>query len=730
MCTYDRAKLVISPLTLGQYEVYPYVHDNAGPYGHNGRDNVQGGSDALFRKSIMIDDTLPPYIELLGYNPVHLQCGHQYVDDGTRVHDLYDTHAMGKSITAYMDTSNLNQGSGMGKTKGDWKVTYNAIDEAQNAAIQKERTVKVVDTLPPTVYLVGPASNEVHWPVGGSFSLSVNDQASCSDECDDSIAPDKFWNRPFNDSKIGTYYRTYKCTDGAGLSASILRTFTIYDDSAPQLELVGWNGSNTRTFEACDPSLNQTYCEVATNAAGVANGFSTGEYIDQGATCNDVVDGPLSHSVEVSGNIVNVRVPGTYVINYDCQDLSGNAAPRIHRTVVIEDSACPKITLTGSPLLTIEAGSVYLDAGATAFDELDGPISGRIVKVGDTIDSYMAFKQYHYECGRINECALKDNKVLNSGPFKVTSQQSYNGSNIDHEMDVFCDFGDATGGDGFTHANTTNRTYFPCTNCAEITDASDNAELGDCADLGLGWKRASSTAEIAPVYEAISSGVPPFNNNCDVQCQTDLKQIIPGSSTNVYLCYHEPLAVDPVATNRSSLRPIKDRCFEETWGSSRHLSASPPSWLAAPGDFRVTYTVTDTHGNTQCTTNGKQRTVVVMDTLPPVITLHLKHPDLASSPGLIHTSGVAGQFSKVTPTMENPARLSGVDNNPYLTGPQSSHYSEVSNSFKIDSYHNKMFLAEQSASSNSWIVAAVGVAASGFAFIVYSRRSTASLIDV
>jgi hypothetical protein len=80
--------------------------------------------------------------------------------------------------------------------------------------------------------------------------------------------------------------------------------------------------------------------------------------------------------------------------------------------------------------------------------------------------------------------------------------------------------------------------------------------------------------------------------------------------------------------------------------------------------------------------------------------------------------------------MENPARLSGGDNNPYLTGPQSSHYSEVSNSFKIDSYHNKMFLAEQSASSNSWIVAAVGVAASGFAFIVYSRRSTASLIDV
>jgi len=516
-----------------------------------------------------------------------------------------------------------------------------------------------------------------------------------------------------------------------------LRTFTIYDDAAPLLELVGWNGSNTRTFEACDPSNDsgQAYCNTATNAAGVQNGFSNGEYLDQGATCNDVVDGPLSHSVEVSGNIVNVRVPGTYVINYDCQDLSGNAAPRIHRTVVIADSTCPTISVIGTNPLTIEAGSTYNDAGATAYDDLDGSITGRIVKVGDNIDSYMAFNQYHYECGRINECALADNKVLNSGAYKITSQQSYNGNNqSDHHMDVYCDFGDeSVNGDGFTHLNTTNRTYFPCPACTSVADATVSSDKGDCATLGLGWKRASTAAEIAPVYEAISAGVSPFDNNhgCNDQCRTDLKQVL-SASTDTYLCYHEPLANDPTNANQDSLRPILDRCFPETWGSSRNESESR-KWLAAPGDFRITYTVTDTHGNTQCTANGKKRTVVVRDTMPPVITLHLKHPDLSTSPGLIHTSGVAGQGSNVLASQsefpDNPARLSGAGNNPYLTSP-GTYYAPVSNSFKTGSYHNQMLLAEQSASSNSWIVAAVGVAASGFAFIVYSRRSTASLIDV
>ena len=45
----------------------------------------------------------------------------------------------------------------------------------------------------------------------------------------------------------------------------------------------------------------------------------TRECTDAGATCEDHVDGILSHAVEVSGNIVNVRITGgKCVIHCDC----------------------------------------------------------------------------------------------------------------------------------------------------------------------------------------------------------------------------------------------------------------------------------------------------------------------------------------------------------------------------------------------------------------------------
>ena len=45
------------------------------------------------------------------------------------------------------------------------------------------------------------------------------------------------------------------------------------------------------------------------------------------------------------------------------------------RTVIVEDTSLPVITLTGSASVTIEAGAEYTDAGATAFDTLDGAIA-------------------------------------------------------------------------------------------------------------------------------------------------------------------------------------------------------------------------------------------------------------------------------------------------------------------------------------------------------------------
>ena len=62
-------------------------------------------------------------------------------------------------------------------------------------------------------------------------------------------------------------------------------------------------------------------------------------YVDMGATCHDEVDGSLSHAVEVSGDVVNMRRVGTYTIRYNCKDEAGNRAKEQTRTITIRE--CP-----------------------------------------------------------------------------------------------------------------------------------------------------------------------------------------------------------------------------------------------------------------------------------------------------------------------------------------------------------------------------------------------------
>ena len=102
---------------------------------------------------------------------------------------------------------------------------------------------------------------------------------------------------------------------------------------------------------------------------------SSGSYIDAGATCQDSFDGNLNDEVEVSGEVVNLAVPGTYTIVYNCKDLSGNPADSVVRTVKVVDTLPPVITLNGDESVTIVTGSVYVDAGVSASDALDGNVN-------------------------------------------------------------------------------------------------------------------------------------------------------------------------------------------------------------------------------------------------------------------------------------------------------------------------------------------------------------------
>ena len=109
-------------------------------------------------------------------------------------------------------------------------------------------------------------------------------------------------------------------------------------------------------------------------------------YNDAGASASDDVDGDITASIQVF-NPVDITELGSYEVVYAVSDSSGNAANQLTRIVSVVDTTAPSIVLTGEPVLTIEAGSGYTDAGATGFDTLEGDLTDDVEAASD-VDAY------------------------------------------------------------------------------------------------------------------------------------------------------------------------------------------------------------------------------------------------------------------------------------------------------------------------------------------------------
>ncbi|MFZ3167418.1 MAG: NosD domain-containing protein, partial [Candidatus Methanoperedens sp.] len=72
-------------------------------------------------------------------------------------------------------------------------------------------------------------------------------------------------------------------------------------------------------------------------------------------------------------------VVGTYTVTYNVKDSSNNNADQKTRMVNVVDTKKPVISVLGSNPVTVEAGSSYTDAGATASDDVDGNITSSMI---------------------------------------------------------------------------------------------------------------------------------------------------------------------------------------------------------------------------------------------------------------------------------------------------------------------------------------------------------------
>lgn len=145
-----------------------------------------------------------------------------------------------------------------------------------------------------------------------------------------------------------------------------------------------------------DPQNNDTTPPVITLiGSSDVSVFQGDEYVDEGATATDNVDGDLTSNITVSGNVDTVTI-GNYTLTYSVSDSSGNSASASRNVEVIalenNDITPPVITLIGSADILVIKGDNYVDEGATATDDVDGDLTSSISVSGNvdtaTIGNY------------------------------------------------------------------------------------------------------------------------------------------------------------------------------------------------------------------------------------------------------------------------------------------------------------------------------------------------------
>jgi hypothetical protein len=751
------------------YRVTLKANDFAKIYGHSGEDNTR-----LHSVHLVVKDTRPPVIQIQGADPMQVECNrankgftfgeknskgtfaaisgynagsnacksdpnHDFCASGADVLDLQDTEAL-KRVIEYKVTHS-------GKPKrfaqfgqrsaplpislvGNYKVHFNAKDHACNDADEVTREVAVVDTKRPEIKLVGKATITLEDGTPKSKTLlggkswsqleSHTTGVQCWDQCSlsDKVRITSHWSpSPYTPtgggtgksaSGPGTYVQTFRCFDQDSNSAEITRTYIVEDNGQPIISLLG---DTTNSLEASKDS----------------------EYTDAGARCSDFSDGQIDHQVVIHGDVVNYRVPGTYKIRFDCEDSSGNDADQLTRTVVIEDTVCPYVKLAGHTTQTVEAGFPYEDVGATATDTLDGDLTSNL-KISD--GPFAAHYNNERSCAAIKFRA----PGAKSGNYNILV--TINGH---HQfLPVYCDMTNKA--TFFIHKG--HRTFHGDIKEPEMIKAYGKNN-GACGSYGLKMAMFANSATESAAFNYASELE---EGNCPACIQGGKNGVFSRSvKTTDYFC----MPIDEDVKGLTGSEKYNNKKSEY----ARHLQTNPEDQIAIPGTYIMTFRVRDKEGNgwttdkktgwkckngAKCCANSeKKRTVVVVDTLPPVITLSLKgeliQKSFGDSRGYNGEINPAGRSSKTTTYAHSGLghKANLVSGNPFLE--KSVHDNgltrvaggAIDDGARVNQYNAKgkivqegRYMAEQTTSVNGWMIGAVASAVAGVALMGFSMKST------
>ena len=282
-------------------------------------------------------NTVRPSFDLSGNNVINHKIYTIYSDKGIVAQDYKNNLIdINSDVTISLDVSNNVDISNLGA----YQILYTVTITGYFAnVINLSRTVNIIDTTLPVITISGDISlnHEV-------YTQYIDPGATAIDNYDQSVNVTSTGSVDI--SNLGTYIITYNATDSCGNQA-IPKTRTIYvvDTTMPLITISG------------DISLN---LEVYT------------PYIDAGATAVDNYDQSVN---VISTGSVDISNVGTYTITYNATDACGNQANPKTRTIYVVDTTNPVITISGDSTITQYLYAPYVDPGATATDNYDQSVT-------------------------------------------------------------------------------------------------------------------------------------------------------------------------------------------------------------------------------------------------------------------------------------------------------------------------------------------------------------------
>merc|ERR1711871_154048 len=699
------------------FNVTFHVCDNARVYGVNGQSNC-----ISVRKAIKVRDTLSPTVRPYGTEPTYQQCHykdrnskfcvdednkpifpkpkdcHRYVDEGAEVFDQLDTESMNRNLETACEGSAKSQctdtwGEVDSSVVGKYTINYRAFDKAGNPKRRclkpgsgcdslAKRTVEVIDTVAPTTALRGIQRMTIEASTPLTQLNLVDMGAKCTDNCKRPKKDDGSWEatqswvgRPYNPKVPGEYVRKYTCDDGEGQTSHVTRTFFVDDVTPPTITVVGKGWEVT----------GETWQALVVEASKEQQDF----YEDAGAECHDNVDDDISAFVVVGGDVVDRKTPGTYRVSYDCTDRHGRKAVTQWRSVIVKDTQVPTLARVGSGTVRVEAGFDYEDQGAIASDSLDGDLTNKVVTTGNQVNSIRAFTSKR-SCAEIKASY----PAASTGDYYIAAYLTKTSEWTTTQ--VFCEMSKATG-----------HTYKVVTQ-DKLCDLYRDDQCA-CGMHGLDMpKWSKDLLRLA---------------NTGGQSHRRFANMVPSQKPS----------------SSSPSRSFTYICGLKNEGADRPLNPHPVTLdtvsHAMPGNYVIEYSVTDAAGNTNVCATAKKadnkcmRTVIVSDTLKPVISLHLSGKKISQGYG---GNGNPANDKETNPQLESSySSAIGEETQSEMVSDSmvSKTYREMPRSMDFGGdWQKERLMAEQESGHSAWLLDAIASAVAGVALLAHSRRQQRAIV--